>query len=459
MRNRYLQAAICILRTEHFWALGIGATALIWLQFQYSRKPTGELETNAMLNASVFWPCMGIPIGKCMKEMLGGPQGRLMPGAHRPFLLLAISIGLLLASASTWPLLVDNSERWAYVAAWGFTTIGLGTWCGHMSHFVGGFLTVIAFVIVQFFGFQLPQTWPMAAIWLLIAVGIWWVLCSRVIHLHEELPEMQKWVPPMAKWQEKRGRAAASESLTMLLTRTSSMEQDFPTLRRPSTIGLESNLQRAFHWNVVWCSFRTALIFGGMLLMFGLLFTCLGTGDEIIPVGMSLPFLVLFPAAWIQQDILRHFSVEWMRPYSRAEYFRAVGLALLLACGCSWLVIAGASAIMTMIFAAGGGFPDGEPGIVKPLLLSTCVIPLIFGLAMHFGSQVGRNRLVLLLWGVAGTGLSTAWGYSFVHSSAQDWNAYSYRVVFAACMALLAAGCAALWWSYRGWMNYELSES
>jgi hypothetical protein len=281
------------------------------------------------------------------------------------------------------------------------------------------------------------------------------VVVMRLLRLHEEMREMRHWEPAAVTWQITHGRAPArtgSDRSWWPLSLT--IPHNFRAYSHPDGALRENIVQRMLHWDAAWRGLWKGVTCGGALggglFLLPLLEAKSSDWQSSILCGMRLPFIAMFPIAMSISRISPYLTAEWTRPCSRAEHIRAVGLALAVSGVCMWLVASALGLVVVWCFSK--EWPIG-PETIRLTLLSLSGLPLFFGLITRAACDIHQGCFFVFAWGAILATLALFWMYHFAHEPTQFESDHHLLLV---AFYSVPAGIGAIWWAYRGWLNYEV---
>ena len=150
--------------------------------------------------------------------------------------------------------------------------------------------------------------------------------------------------------------------------------------RRTGSPAVDTLLGRALRWHAAWQTMWVAvglgLFMGGMLGAMALLkgFTI----PELIG-SPNVAYLAIFPVIIVMGPTRRYLIEGLVRPPSRREHVRAVGLALAAVVVVGWLLIQMVGVLAILIWRRNG---TSVAGSWEAAAFSLCCLPVLFGAAV-----------------------------------------------------------------------------
>jgi hypothetical protein len=315
---------------------------------------------------------VGATLSVHLKDMLGNPDSRLTPDLHRTHLALAslliaiFTVTAPLAAASQ----VDVGMSSASVVAWSLTLFSVSALIVHWFPYALPPLFAIACFFIGLASRGRGSSWSLSptTAWALIIVSLGGLthIGWRLGHFNEEMFEYHR------RWKTE---PRDSRGFPWFFP-----SKDMRVGRRAGSPVADTLLDRALRWHAAWKTMWVALGLG--LMMGGIL------GAMALQKGFSIPdfvgspniaYLAVFPVIIVVGPSRRYLIEELVRPPSRREHVRAVGLALAAVVVVGWLLIQLVGVLAILIWGRGG---TSVAGFWEAEAFSLCCLPVVFGAAV-----------------------------------------------------------------------------
>ncbi len=315
---------------------------------------------------------VGATLSVHLKDMLGNPDSRLIPGLQRTYLVLAslliaiFTVAAPLAAASQ----VDLGMSAATVVAWSLTLFTASASIVHWFPYALPPVVAIGCLFIGLASRGRGSSWSLspATTWALIifSLAVLTHIGLRLAHFHEGMFEYRR------RW-----KAEPRDS------------RGFPWFFPPAGVRIgrrdgspvaETLLGRALRWHAAWQTMWVAvglgLFMGGMLGAMALLkgFTI----PELIG-SPNVAYLAIFPVITVIGPSRRYLIEELVRPPSRREHVCAVGMALATVVVVGWLLIQIVGVLVIVIWGRSG---TSVAGSWEAVAFSLCCLPVLFGAAV-----------------------------------------------------------------------------
>jgi hypothetical protein len=336
---------------------------------------------------------MGMLLNGHLTEMLGSPRSRVTPGLHRAHLLVAGAIvvvfAVLIPLATSLSILGLESPNLAIVA------IACVTCSAPALLDVLPFTQALSWLLFGWIFFLggsgwIANRWPPSTTDSLLLLGFS-VICMAVLavrysRFHEEMRGYanRKWTKPISGSRETNGDDMFEGSRSWEALRV-------PVPRNLRSFGGQSPgpgeglWRRARHWNAVWRVVWTSILIGVLLggLPLALDFQspgALSRGVFAISFLFGVPLLGLRRPGSVFQPLDRILLAnEFLRPFSRVQHVRAVGLVL-VGSAVGGVLLAAMIPMFGLWFLTGRSAVNAET--VWTILAGTAWFPVLFGVGV-----------------------------------------------------------------------------
>jgi hypothetical protein len=338
---------------------------------------TQEVERRFVRNmlaipAVMFLIGAGASLSVHLKEMLGNPNSRLTPDLQRTHLVLAslliaiFTVAAPLAAASQ----VDIGMSAATVVAWSLTLFAASALIVHWFPYALPPAVAIACLFIGLASRGRGSSWSLnpTTTWALIIVSLGGLTSIgwRLAHLHEGMFEYHR------RWK---AEPRDSRGFPWFFP-----QGDMRVGRRAVAPVAETLLGRALRWHAAWKTMWVALGLG--LFVGGILGAMAALKGFAIPEYVGSPnvaYLAIFPVVMLMGPSRRYLIEELVRPPSRREQVRAVGLAMAAVVVVGWLLIQTVGVLAIVIWGRSG---TSVAGIWESVAFSLCCLPVLFGAAV-----------------------------------------------------------------------------
>jgi hypothetical protein len=398
-------------------------------------------------------------LSKHLKEMLGSPRSRVTPDLHRTHLVIAAAITAVLAVVI--PLLVS-------LVACGFrgphlTIVAIALAAFVIPAFVAQFLpifTVVPTAWAVWFLFsgnhelEMSQSAALPRALLGVSAACLVMLAVRLGRFHEEASGYSKRWLLQPLW---RNRATINKDRDEVIRYWPQLLIPLP--RNLRALGGQSPgvgeklLRRALHWHaawrVGWSMVLQGIVFGGMQLV--ILLSLRPQSTAFFEISLFTIFAGLAPTVWLgshfailQAPARARLATEFLRPFSRTEHVRAVGLVLAIS------VVAEALLIVAIPLAGFWLTGANSLWIRQSLWLPAAAassVPLFFGVGtanLDSEDSFWAMFASLIAYGIF------LWLLASYGNEAVGW------LLLDLCAVMVAIGVAVMRASYLSWLNRDV---
>jgi hypothetical protein len=404
-----------------------------------------EVLLRALFFASVLG-CLGATMSIHLKQMLGNPHSRFMPGLQRAQLTIAGILSFLFVitmsfvlSATVSPFLGARDVS-VVCAAFSLAVFAIAVSLTHFFPNAIAFLFCMA-MLMPLIGetrsaggaVRLPSTLESLLI-ISFSIACLASIVWRLTRLNEEMPEYHRRFDTTG---QQRGPIwpVPSRAIRSWRRRTSPMETGI--------------VWRASHWGAARAPIIPAVGIGlGLGVVVGGVagFVTHASIPQLIG-SPNIPCLAAFPAfTALGLQNRRYLEMELLRPLSRDEHVRAIGLALAACVSTSWLFMLVTSSVV--LWFAGTAAPS-IGSLLPSAVFSACCLPLIFGIAAWPYKTSAAYYAYTASFGIMG---------SFALLPL-DVGKFSPAIWGLGSIGLLAAGLFVTKCAYVRWLNFEFTSN
>jgi hypothetical protein len=453
------------LRVERDLAAPPILTAEAQAKFQALRTPEYlDLAANArrMILVATLGPSscilfvwLGIVTSVHLKEMLGTPTSRLIPGLARTHLALAGVFVVVLTFA--YPLAASLAlglvDSWFVFVACALSIFALSMCLAHL----GPLALSAIWVVVALFAFamilkddvvRVPSATQAAAMVAASTVGAM-IVGARLAGFNEEMPEYRRRFPTRVGdlFGTSPGPAGSVNPLYLwyapYLWFSPAKDRHFSRSRGANLP--ESIIERARHWHAANRSARSLVLLapfiGGLM---GAMAHLNGWSLQQLVGSPNMSYFAVFPVIMLLGPQYRRFlALDSLRPYSRREFANAVGLALVTMVAASWLLMLTTACIVTLCFHP--EFPSAV-GLVRSILFSSSCVPILFGVAAW------PHRTMLVFYAYSGL-FGVMASFTLIPLRLDEFPIPRLELI---SLGMLAIGLLITRASYVRWLNEDL---
>jgi hypothetical protein len=335
------------------------------------------------INAMVLaW--LGVLISAHLKELLGSPNSRLTPnliGRHFAMvglITVVFAIGIPLAIAFGF----GFSDSRLTVVALLLVAFAIGAFLGHWSPNFAAIVAPMAVILLCNLNPSLLQQTGATLIAIVLSFGALLVVAFRLGRFSEEMPEYRRrmqmpFARPDTRFVSPNAAVGGWDWLRLVPIR-----RDFRALSRRGGLANESLIERALHWHAVWRIVWPAVGAGAWIgcLLAGMALLRGYSAPELLG-SPCIPYLAVFPALRVLGPKQNRplLAGEFLRPLSRKEHVRAVGLALAAMVVLCWLLMLTTAFSVLLLFSSD---VPSMPNLLQSLGFSMCCLCVAFGLAV-----------------------------------------------------------------------------
>lgn len=392
----------------------------------------------------------GIAMSVHLKEMLGDPTSRLIPGLAQAHLTLA---GVAVVTGAVASPLAASLALGVAGSALTFVAYPLAIFAlsACVAHWRPLALPAI-WIAIAVLGFGasfsgkidalMEPSAAQAAAMLAASIVCVIVVGARLAGFNEEMPEYHRRVPLRVGDMFGASRGAANAAFWWFPP-----TRDMLSWRRQRSSLEENVFQRAWHWHAAARPTSWIVLMGpfqgGVIAMTAVLYRF--SIPELIG-SPSISYLAVFPVMMLLGPNRRYLANESLRPHSRKEFVNAVGLSLAAMATVLWLLILAAACVVMVIVKR--EFPPA-PDLLRSIAFSMCCLPILFGIAAW------PYRTLLIFYGYMGM-FGVMSSFLLIPVRLQGFSPVMLGLI---CLGLAAIGVLMVCGSYVRWLNDDLGAS